>query len=50
SFPSLPVPPGSPDVPSITDGSYDDVGESVSQMSKSLEDSCRKEVEKISGR
>ncbi|XP_073678322.1 tripartite motif-containing protein 16-like isoform X1 [Garra rufa] len=50
SIPSLPVPPGSPNVPSITDGSYDDVGKSVSQMSKSLEDFCRKEIEKISGR
>ncbi|XP_050993627.1 E3 ubiquitin-protein ligase TRIM16-like [Labeo rohita] len=50
SIPSLPVPPGSSYVPSITDGSYNDAGESVSQMSESLENFCRKETEKICGK
>ncbi len=50
SFPSLPVPPGSPDVPSISDGSLDVVGKSVSQLRQKLEDFCREKIEKLSGR
>ncbi|XP_016405546.1 tripartite motif-containing protein 16-like [Sinocyclocheilus rhinocerous] len=50
SFPSLPVPPGSPDVPSITDSSLDVVGKSVSKLRQKLEDFCREEIEKLSGR
>uniref|UniRef100_A0A672NXT8 E3 ubiquitin/ISG15 ligase TRIM25-like n=1 Tax=Sinocyclocheilus grahami TaxID=75366 RepID=A0A672NXT8_SINGR len=50
SFPSLSDPPGSPDVPSITFGSYDDVEQSVSQLRQKLEDFCRQEFEKISGK
>ncbi|XP_003200605.1 tripartite motif-containing protein 16 [Danio rerio] len=49
SFASLPVPPASPDVPSITVSSYDDVGKSVSQLRQKLEDFCREETENISG-
>ncbi|KAL0165733.1 hypothetical protein M9458_037577, partial [Cirrhinus mrigala] len=50
SFPSLPVPPGSPDVPSITDSSLDVVGKSISQLRQKLEDFCKEEIEKLSGR
>ncbi|XP_016089647.1 tripartite motif-containing protein 16-like protein [Sinocyclocheilus grahami] len=50
SFPSLPVPPGSPDVPSITDSSLDVVGKSVAKLRQKLEDFCREEIEKLSGR
>ncbi|KAL1255657.1 hypothetical protein QQF64_013718 [Cirrhinus molitorella] len=50
SLPSLPVPPGSPVVPSISDGSFDNVGISVSQLRQKLEDFCREEIEKLSGR
>ncbi|XP_059412789.1 tripartite motif-containing protein 16-like isoform X2 [Carassius carassius] len=50
SIPSLPVPPGSPDVPSITDSTLDVVGKSVSKMRQKLEDFCREETEKLSGR
>ncbi|XP_042600932.1 tripartite motif-containing protein 16-like [Cyprinus carpio] len=50
SFPTLPVPPGSPDVPSITDSSLDVVGKSVSKMRQKLEEFCREEIEKLSGR
>ncbi|KAI2652575.1 E3 ubiquitin/ISG15 ligase TRIM25 [Labeo rohita] len=49
-FPSLPVPPGSPKVPSISDGSLDVVGKSVSQLRQKLEDFCKEEIEKLSGR
>ncbi|XP_050993622.1 tripartite motif-containing protein 16-like isoform X2 [Labeo rohita] len=49
-FPYLPVPPGSPDVPSITDSSLDVVGKSVSQLRQKLEDFCKEEIEKLSGR
>ncbi|XP_050993625.1 E3 ubiquitin/ISG15 ligase TRIM25-like isoform X3 [Labeo rohita] len=49
SFPSLPVPPGSPDVPSISDGSLDVVGKSVFQLKKKLEDFFRQEIEKLAG-
>ncbi|XP_073678551.1 tripartite motif-containing protein 16-like [Garra rufa] len=49
TFPSLPVPPGSPDVPRITDGSFDGIGDSVSQLRQKLEDFCSKEIAKISG-
>uniref|UniRef100_A0A672N5U6 Tripartite motif-containing protein 16-like n=1 Tax=Sinocyclocheilus grahami TaxID=75366 RepID=A0A672N5U6_SINGR len=49
-FPSLPVPPGSPDVPSITDSSLDVVGKSVAKLRQKLEDFCREEIEKLSGR
>uniref|UniRef100_A0A8C2IHP6 FinTRIM family, member 56 n=1 Tax=Cyprinus carpio TaxID=7962 RepID=A0A8C2IHP6_CYPCA len=48
SFPSLSEPPGSPDVPSITFSSYDDVEQSVSKLREKLEDFCRQEIEKIS--
>ncbi|XP_052440202.1 tripartite motif-containing protein 16 [Carassius gibelio] len=50
SFQSLPVPPGSPDGPSITDSSLDVVGKSVSKMRQKLEDFCREETEKLSAR
>ncbi|XP_058609877.1 tripartite motif-containing protein 16-like [Onychostoma macrolepis] len=50
SFPTLPVPPGSPDVPSIADGSLDVVGKSVSKLRQKLEDFCREETEKLAGR
>ncbi|XP_042601430.1 tripartite motif-containing protein 16-like [Cyprinus carpio] len=50
SFPTLPVPPGSPDVPSISDSSLDVVGKSVSKMRQKLEDFCREKIEKLSGR
>ncbi|KAF4117649.1 tripartite motif-containing protein 16-like [Onychostoma macrolepis] len=53
SFQSLSVPPGSTDSPSITVSSrlsFDDVGKSVSQLSKKLEYFCREEIEKIAGR
>ncbi|XP_050993624.1 tripartite motif-containing protein 16-like isoform X2 [Labeo rohita] len=50
SFPSLPVPPGSPDVPSISDGSLDVVGKSVFQLKKKLEDFFRQEIEKLAVR
>ncbi|KTF74628.1 hypothetical protein cypCar_00027552 [Cyprinus carpio] len=50
SFPSLSEPPGSPDVPSITFSSYDDVEQSVSKLRQKLEDFCRQEIEKISGK
>ncbi|XP_051729071.1 LOW QUALITY PROTEIN: E3 ubiquitin/ISG15 ligase TRIM25 [Ctenopharyngodon idella] len=50
SFPTLPVPPESPDVPSITVSYYNDVGKSVSQLRQKLEYFCRVEIEKISGR
>ncbi|XP_073677997.1 E3 ubiquitin/ISG15 ligase TRIM25-like [Garra rufa] len=49
SFPSLPVPPGPPD-PSITNGSLDIVRISVSQLKQKLEDFCREDFEKLSGR
>ncbi|XP_048057870.1 E3 ubiquitin/ISG15 ligase TRIM25 isoform X3 [Megalobrama amblycephala] len=50
SFPTLPVPSESSDVPSITVSYYNDVGKSVSQLRQKLEDFCREEIEKISGR
>ncbi|KAL1255654.1 hypothetical protein QQF64_013715 [Cirrhinus molitorella] len=50
SLSSLPVPPGSPDVPSITDSSLDVVGKSVSKMRQKLEDFCKEKIEKLSGR
>ncbi|KAG1939561.1 tripartite motif-containing protein [Pimephales promelas] len=53
SFQSLSVPPGSTDSPSTTVSSrltFDDVGKSVSHLSEKLEQFCREETEKISGR
>lgn len=50
SFPTLPVPPESPDIPIITVSYYNDVGKSVSQLRQKLEDFCIEEIEKISGR
>ncbi|XP_073678210.1 E3 ubiquitin/ISG15 ligase TRIM25-like [Garra rufa] len=49
-FPSLPVTPGSPVVPSITDGSLDVVEKSVSQLRQKLEDFCKEEIEKLYAR
>uniref|UniRef100_A0A8C2BYS1 FinTRIM family, member 52, pseudogene n=1 Tax=Cyprinus carpio TaxID=7962 RepID=A0A8C2BYS1_CYPCA len=53
SFQSLAVSPESADEPSITVSSllsFDDVRKSVSQLKEKLEDFCREEIEKISGR
>ncbi|XP_026144235.1 E3 ubiquitin/ISG15 ligase TRIM25-like [Carassius auratus] len=49
SYLSLPVPPGSPDVPKINERSFDKVGKSVSRLRQELEDFCTKEIEKLSG-
>ncbi|XP_073678212.1 tripartite motif-containing protein 16-like isoform X2 [Garra rufa] len=49
SFQSVCDPPGFPDIPSISNGSFDDVGDSVSQLRQKLKDFCRKEIEKMSG-
>ncbi|KAK2900617.1 hypothetical protein Q8A67_008732 [Cirrhinus molitorella] len=52
SFQSLSVPPGSTDSPRITVSShlsFDDVGQSVSDLREKLEQFCRKEIEKILG-
>ncbi|KTG18041.1 hypothetical protein cypCar_00035153 [Cyprinus carpio] len=50
SYLSLPVPPGSPDVPKITERSFDKVGKSVSRLRQELEDFCTEDIEKLSGR
>ncbi|XP_067265381.1 tripartite motif-containing protein 16-like protein [Chanodichthys erythropterus] len=53
SFQSLSKPPESSDVPSITVSSllsFNDVGKSVFQLKEKLEDFCREEIDKISGR
>ncbi|KAL0165730.1 hypothetical protein M9458_037574, partial [Cirrhinus mrigala] len=50
SFPSLSDPPGSPDIPSITFSSYEDVRQSVFQMRQKLELFCRRGIKEISGR
>ncbi|XP_077078556.1 E3 ubiquitin/ISG15 ligase TRIM25-like [Siphateles boraxobius] len=51
SFQSLSVPPGSTDSLSISSClSFDDVGKSVSHLREKLEDFCREETEKISGK
>ncbi|ROL41930.1 Tripartite motif-containing protein 16-like protein [Anabarilius grahami] len=53
SFQSLSEHPESTDVPSITVSSlltFDDVGKSVFQLKEKLEDFCREEIDKISGR
>ncbi|KTF76655.1 hypothetical protein cypCar_00043158, partial [Cyprinus carpio] len=53
SFRSLAVSPESADEPNITVSSllsFDDVRKSVSQLKEKLEDFCREEIEKISGR
>uniref|UniRef100_A0A671LZV8 Tripartite motif-containing protein 16-like n=1 Tax=Sinocyclocheilus anshuiensis TaxID=1608454 RepID=A0A671LZV8_9TELE len=53
SFQSLSVPPGSTDSPKITVSSrlsFDDIGKSVSHLREKLENFCREEIEKISGR
>ncbi|ROI42802.1 Tripartite motif-containing protein 16 [Anabarilius grahami] len=52
-FQSLSKPPESTDVPSITVSSllsFNDVGKSVFQLKEKLEDFCREEIDKISGR
>ncbi|XP_050993631.1 E3 ubiquitin/ISG15 ligase TRIM25-like isoform X2 [Labeo rohita] len=50
SFPSLSDPPGSPDIPSITFSSYDDVRQSVRQLRRNLEYFCRQGIEKRTSR
>uniref|UniRef100_A0A8C1QXG9 B30.2/SPRY domain-containing protein n=1 Tax=Cyprinus carpio TaxID=7962 RepID=A0A8C1QXG9_CYPCA len=53
SFQSLAVSPESADEPNITVSSllsFDDVRKSFSQLKEKLEDFCREEIEKISGR
>ncbi|XP_016385392.1 tripartite motif-containing protein 16-like protein [Sinocyclocheilus rhinocerous] len=53
SFQSLSVPPESTDSPKITVSSrlsFDDIGKSVSHLREKLENFCREEIEKISGR
>ncbi|XP_026074438.1 tripartite motif-containing protein 16-like [Carassius auratus] len=53
SFQSLAVSPESADEPNITVSSllsFDEVRNSVSQLKEKLEDFCREEIEKISGR
>ncbi|XP_051760783.1 tripartite motif-containing protein 16-like [Ctenopharyngodon idella] len=53
SFQSLSEPPESTDVPSVTVSSlltFDDVGKYVFQLKEKLEDFCREEIDKISGR
>uniref|UniRef100_A0A672SAN9 Tripartite motif-containing protein 16-like protein n=1 Tax=Sinocyclocheilus grahami TaxID=75366 RepID=A0A672SAN9_SINGR len=53
SFQSLAVSPESGDEPNITLSSllsFDDVGKSLYQLKEKLEDFCREEIEKISGR
>ncbi|XP_018934309.1 tripartite motif-containing protein 65-like [Cyprinus carpio] len=49
-LPFLYDPPDSLDVFSITVSSYDDVRESVSQLRQKLDNFCRKEIEKMSGK
>ncbi|KAL1255656.1 hypothetical protein QQF64_013717 [Cirrhinus molitorella] len=49
SFSSLSVPPGSPDIPSISDSSLDYVGKSVLHLRQKLENICKEEIEKLSG-
>uniref|UniRef100_A0A672QIV8 Tripartite motif-containing protein 16-like n=1 Tax=Sinocyclocheilus grahami TaxID=75366 RepID=A0A672QIV8_SINGR len=53
SIQSLSVPPGSTNSPKITISSrlsFDDIGKSVSHLREKLENFCREEIEKISGR
>ncbi|XP_077073166.1 tripartite motif-containing protein 16-like protein [Siphateles boraxobius] len=53
SFQSLSEPSESTDVPSITVSSlisFDDMGKSVFQLKEKLQDLCREEIDKISGR
>ncbi|KTG36993.1 hypothetical protein cypCar_00009900 [Cyprinus carpio] len=53
TFQSLDIPPESTDIPDVTVSSllsFDDVRKSVSQLKEKLQDFCREEIDKISGK